>query len=70
MLLVVHGEFVTRIVTLEWFNGFCTIKYVANVCMGINKVRLIIISSIGVIISDRLMDGWLQLKKAHDKSAA
>ena len=70
MVLVVHGELVTRIVTLEWFNGFCTIKHAANVCMGINKVRLIIISSIGVIISDRLIDGWLQLKKAHNKSAA
>ena len=70
MVLVVHGELVTRIVTLEWFNGFCTIKHAANVCMGINKVRLIIISSIRVIISNRLIDGWLQLKKAHNKSAA
>ena len=70
MVLVVHGKLVIRIVTMEWFNGFYTLKHAANVCMGINKVRLIIISSIGVIISDRLIDGWLQLKKAHDKSAA
>ena len=70
MVLVVHGKLVTRIVTMEWFNGFYTLKHAANVCMGINKVRFIIISSIGVIISDKLIDGWLQLKKAHDKSAA
>ena len=57
MVLVVHGELVTRIVTMEWFNGFYTLKLAANVCMGINKVRLIVISSIGVIISDRLIDG-------------
>ena len=44
MVLVVHGELVTRIVTMEWFNGFYTLKHAANVCMEINMVRFIIIS--------------------------
>ena len=36
MVLVVHGELVTRIVAMEWLNA---LEHTANVCMRNNKAR-------------------------------
>lgn len=37
MVLVVHGELVTRIVAIEWFDSLGALRHVANVSMRNSK---------------------------------
>ena len=39
MVLVVHGELVTRIVAMEWLNALELSEHTANVCVRNNKAR-------------------------------